>query len=167
MNRARQSAVIQWFCAAALAAVGCAGGTGNPVSPSSSPAGSMVSASFPRGGDLHVTKECSTYTGAAGDVCTITSSNVTEFAVGSTVVYAEAANFSSLSLDSDVVLDVPGPGNNTASGHCQLNLVTGTGRCTFSGGTGKFTHFQGSVNVSHRGGPDYAWDGTYSFDPRD
>ena len=45
------------------------------------------------------------------------------------------------SLDSDVVLDLPGPGNNTAFGHCHLNLATGIGLCTFSGGTGKFTQF--------------------------
>jgi hypothetical protein len=99
-------------------------------------------------------------------VCTITSSNVKEIEVGSKVVYAQAANFSTLSLDSDVVLDLPGPGNNTASGHCHLNLVTGIGLCTFSGGTGKFTHFHASANVSYLGGPDYAWDGTYSFDPQ-
>ena len=114
-----------------------------------------------------MTKECSTYTGHAGDVCTITSSNVEEIEVGSTIVYARDADFSTLSLDSDVVLDPPGPGNNTAFGHCNLILVTGIGLCTFSGGTGKFTHFHGSANVSYLGGPNYAWDGTYSFGPRD
>lgn len=153
----------------ALAAAGCIDGSVNPVSPGAIPAISSLAASpsFPRSGELHVTKECSAYTGAAGDVCTITSSSVSEIAVGSKVVYAQAANFSTLSLDSDVALDVPGPGNNSASGHCQVNLVTGVGLCTFSGGTGKFTHFRGRANVSYLGGPDYAWGGTYSFDPRD
>ena len=169
MRLASQRVFIARFCAAALAAVGCADGSVNPVSPGASPVISSlaVSASFPRSGTLHVTKECSTYTGAAGDVCTVTTSNVKEIAVGSKVVYAQAANLSTLSLDSDVVLDLPGPGNSKASGHCQLNLVTGVGLCTFSGGTGKFTHFRGSANVSYLGGPDYAWRGTYSFDPRD
>ena len=114
-----------------------------------------------------MTKECSAYTGAAGDVCTITSSNVKEIPVGSKVVYAQAANPSALLFDSDVVLDLPGPGTNAAAGHCQLNNLTGVGICTFAGGTGKFTHFRGSANVSYLGGPDYAWDGTYSFDLRD
>jgi hypothetical protein len=66
-----------------------------------------------------------------------------------------------------VVLDPPGPGNNTAFGHCELEFATGVGRCTFSGGTGKFTWFQASVAVSYLGGPNWAWDGTYSFSPRD
>ena len=114
-----------------------------------------------------MTKECSAYTGAAGDVCTITSSHVKEIEVGSKVVYARPANFSTLSLDTDVVLDLPGPGTNAAFGHCQLNLATGVGLCTFSGGTGKFTHFRASANVSYLGGPNFAWNGTYTIDPRD
>ena len=179
MRLAIQYAVLAHFCAAALAAVGCAEGTGNPVSPSASPAvasltaagsdaiDSRLSASFPRSGDLHVTKTCPTYTGAAGDFCTITASNVTKIEVGSRVVYAQAADFSTLSLDSDIVIDLPGLGNNTAFGHCQVDLASGIGHCTFSGGTGKFTQFHGSVNGALLGGPDWAWDGTYSFDRRD
>jgi hypothetical protein len=162
--------VMACFCAAALAAVGCTGGSVNPVSPSASPAVSSLAAtpSFPRSGELHVTKECSTWAGQAGDVCTITSSNLEEIEVGSTVVYAQAANFGTFTLDSDVVLDPPGPGNNTASGHCHLNLVTGIGLCTFSGGTGKFTFFNASVDVSPPSdGVNWHWDGTYSFNPRD
>jgi len=115
-----------------------------------------------------VTKECSAWTGQAGDFCTISSSNLKEIEVGSKVFYARAADFSTLSLDSDIVLDPPGPGNNTASGHCRLNLVTGLGLCTFSGGTGKFTHFAASVNVAPPDdGVNWHWDGTYSFNPRD
>ena len=168
MSPATQRVVIACFSAVALAAVGCADGSVNLVSPSASPAvSSLTATTFPRSGNLHVTKECSTYAGHAGDVCTITSSNVKEIEVGSKIVYARAADFSTLSLDTDVVLDLPGPGNNTGSGHCHLNLATGIGLCTFSGGTGKFTQFHASANVSYLGGPDYAWDGTYSFDPRD
>ena len=170
MSLTMQRLAIGCVCAA-LGAAGCAGGSVNPVSPSASPArsGLAAAASFPRSGDLHVAKTCppSTYTGAAGDFCTVTSSNVTEIEVGSRVVYAQAANFSTLSLDSDVVIDVPGPGNNTAFGHCQVNLATGIGACTFSGGTGKLTQFHGSVNGAFLGGTDWAWDGTFSFDPRD
>jgi hypothetical protein len=180
MSPATQHVVIGCFCTAVLAAVGCADGS-VPVSPSASPAvstltatesgtvGSLVPASFPRRGELHVTKECAAYHGQAGEVCTITSSNLDAIEVGSRVVYAQAADFLSSppSLDSDVVLDLPGPGNNTAFGHCHLNFATNSGLCTFSGGTGKFTQFHASANVSYLGGPDYAWNGTYSFDPRD
>ena len=149
MSLARQRAVIGCFCLAALAAI------------------VRADESFPRSGNLQVTKDCSAYAGRAGDVCTITSSNIEEIEVGTEIVYAQAADLSTLSLDSGVVLDLPGPGNNTAFGHCQVNLVTGLGHCTLSGGTGKFRHFQGSANVSPLGGPNYAWDGTYTFDPRD
>ena len=178
MSLATQRVVIACFCAAALAAVGCADGSVNPVSPSASrrsslaarsgTVGSLASASFPRSGELHVTKECSTWAGQAGDVCTITSSNLDAIEVGSRVVYAQAADFGTFTLDSDVVLDLPGPGNNVAFGHCHLNLMTGIGLCTFSGGTGKFTHFDASVEcVAACGRSQLALDGTYSFSPRD
>jgi len=67
----------------------------------------------------------------------------------STVIYAEAAG--ATGLDSDVVLDLPGPGNNRAFGHCALDFLSLTGVCTFSGGTGKFTFFHARVDVSHAG----------------
>src|SRR4051812_48943325 len=41
-------------------------------------------------------------------------------------------------------------GNNKAFGHCSLAL----GACRFSGGTGNFTWFRGSVDVTHA--PDYS-----------
>jgi hypothetical protein len=167
MRLSTHHVVIACFCAAALAAAGCADGSGNPVSPGASPAASSLAATAsPRSGALHVLKECSAYTGQAGDFCTITSSNVAEIEVGSKVFYAQAADFTIPSLDSDVVLDPPGPGNNTASGHCHLNLATGLGRCTFSGGTGKFTFFNASIDTGLPvDGVHWRWDGTYSFNP--
>jgi hypothetical protein len=118
-----------------------------------------------------VTKVCDgTYNGKAGDFCTITSSNVEAIEVGSKVVYASAADFATLSLDTDVILDPPGPGNNIAFGHCQLSLLTGIGLCTFSGGTGKFTWFSAAAHVSPPTPADplnWHWEGTYSFSPRE
>ena len=124
--------------------------------------------SEPRSGALHVTKECSAYTGLAGSFCTITSSNLKEIKVGSRVVYAKAAG--ATSLDSDVILYPPGRGNNTAFGHVVLVFATGLGTVTFSGGTGKFTRFHASVVVSRVGAPvlkTWRWDGTYSFGGKD
>jgi hypothetical protein len=115
-----------------------------------------------------VTKECTEYTGLAGSFCTITSSNVKAIEVGSRVVYARALG--STTLDSDIVLDTPGPGNNRAFGHCALDLTTGLGLCTFSGGTGKFTGFSATAHASPPTIQDpvnWYWDGTYSFNPRD
>ena len=89
---------------------------------------------------------------------------VLRLAVGSKIVYASALE--GPLLNSNVVLEVR-PGN-TAFGHCTIDLsATPNGVCTFSGGTGQFIHFQASVVVSHLGTVNYAWDGTYSFSPRD
>ena len=121
-----------------------------------------------RSGALHVTKNCRDYHGHAGEVCTITSSNVNAIKSGSRVVYASAVSKPTpgvLVLDSDLVLD--GPGNNSASGHVVLNVLTLTGTVTLSGGTGVFTHFHAAINVACPAFPDCSWDGPYSFSPHD
>ena len=149
----------------ALAAVGCADGPGGPTSPSANAAVSSLSAA-PRSGDLHVTKECTDYSGLAGGFCTISSSNIKAIEVGTKVVYAQP--LVGTLLDSDVVLDPPGSGNNKAFGHCAADLVTGLGLCTFSGGTGVFTGFKATAHVSPpTDGKNWHWDGTYSFVPGD
>jgi hypothetical protein len=156
---------------ASVVITGCDGQPSSSPTAPSAPATiaanhSGAPASSWRSGALQVTKECSAYTGLAGSFCTITSSNLKGIEVGSRVVYAKAAG---ASLDSDVILDPPGPGNNTAFGHCALDFATARGLCTFSGGTGKFTRFHATVAVSHLGepgGPNWAWDGTYSFGDR-
>lgn len=159
---------------ALVMAVGCSGSdVSGPMSPGVHPAirqavAPALSESFPRSGALHVTKECSQYTRLAGGFCTITSSNIKEIEVGSRVVYAIASG--ATVLDSDVVLDPPGPGNNAAFGHVVLALAAGHGTVTLSGGTGKFTHFNATVDVSRVGAralKTWSWDGTYTFDPRD
>jgi hypothetical protein len=124
------------------------------------------------GRDLHVTKECSQDTGAAGDFCTITSSNLAAIKKGSKVFYDQAAGIPNCSkssppgpasglLDSNVVLYV-GTGD-WAVGRCALDLGTGSGLCTFSDGVGQLTGFEARVDVSYLGGANYAWDGAYSF----
>ncbi len=125
------------------------------------PAGS---ASSPRPGALHLTKECSKYTGAAGDYCTIVSSNVDAIKVGSRVYYLAALDGDS--FDGDVML-YAGHGN-AAFGHCKVNYTTATGRCTLTGGVGQFKHFHANVVVSADPTNDVGalWDGTYSFGNR-
>jgi hypothetical protein len=124
-----------------------------------------LSATFPQSGALHVTKECSQYNRLAGGFCTITSSNIREIEVGARVIYASDAV--PPVLDTDVLLDPPGRGNNAAFGHVVLDFVTLRGHVTISGGTGKFTWFEADAVVTHLTGPNWAWDGTYSFSPRD
>jgi hypothetical protein len=115
-----------------------------------------------------VEKECSTYTGQAGDICTITSSTLKQIEPGTRVIYASGASSEGI-LDTDVLLDLPDPGNNAAFGHCSvdLNNIDGTMGCVFSGGTGKFQWFHASVVLSPVAGAVLGWDGTYSFSPRD
>jgi hypothetical protein len=122
-------------------------------------ASSAATESAPRSRALHLTKECSQYTGLADSFCTITSSNVGAITVGSRVVYFQAAG--ATSLDSDIVLLV-GPGDY-ALGHVTLDFATGTGKVTIWGGTGRFASFHAKVAVSALGGPDWAWDGRYRF----
>jgi hypothetical protein len=121
--------------------------------------GSAASGSSAANKPLHVTKECSQYTGLADSFCTITSSNFAAIPAGSRVVYLQGAG--PASLDSDIVLMV-GPGNY-ALGHVTLDFATGTGEVTISGGTRQFTAFRAEVAVSYLGGPNWAWDGTYHF----
>src|SRR5450756_317440 len=147
--------------AALVVAAACSGRDLNqPMSPdgvmSANDRGSSL-ASFPRSGTLNIEKDCSSYALQAGDTCTITKSNLKEIGIGTTIHYLQAAN-PDFTVSSDVVLDPPGPGNNAAFGHCTLSLVTGIGVCMLSGGTGKFTFFQASVDVTPVGGPIYAWD---------
>ena len=123
-----------------------------------------ASAATPRSGILHVTKECSHYSGLAGGYCTITSSNINTIKVGSKVVYASAAGDPIPGLlNSDLVID--GPGSNTAYGHVVLDLATKTGVVAFSGGTGEFSHFRAFIVVRCPVFPDCSWDGPYSFGP--
>jgi hypothetical protein len=128
-------------------------------------AGFAERAGNPRSGALHVTKECSQYLGQAGGFCTITGSNLNAIHAGMKVVYTNAADFITMTLDTDVVLD--GPGNNNAYGHVVLDLHTFTGVITFSGGTGRFRGFHtGDLAVTCApGGSPCAWDGPYSFAP--
>lgn len=125
----------------------------------------IAGSASPRGGELHVTKNCRDYNPlVAGSFCTITSSNLNAIKNHSRVVYASAADLTSGLLDSDLVID--GPGNNDAFGHVALNLVTLSGVVTLSGGTGSFSHFHAEqLVVACPAFPDCSWDGQYSFSP--
>jgi hypothetical protein len=169
--------VLGWVCAGALVTAACGDNAAAPTAPGttltvstasatgpSTPA-LAVAATFPRSGEVHLTKECPEYTGLAGSFCTITASNLKEIEIGSRVIYASAAT--PTAVDSDVVIDPPGPGNNRAFGHVHLDRITRTGVLTLSGGTGKFTWFHAVVDISFVVRPVWHLDGTYSFDPRD
>ena len=120
--------------------------------PSLSMGVASVSASSARNGQLHVVKECfPTYTGHAGDYCTITSSNLAQIPPDSRLYYDQAAGIPTGLLDSNVVLDDMTGNGNRAVGRCTLDLVTLLGLCTFSDGTGNLAGFHARVDVL-RGG---------------
>jgi hypothetical protein len=110
---------------------------------------------------FHLTKECPTsqYQGQIGGYCTVLTSNVAAITVGTKIFYAQAAG--PTSLDSDIIL-YAGAGN-TATGHCALDFAAGLGQCSLSGGTGTLDGIRAQVDVSYRGGVNWAWDGTYRF----
>jgi hypothetical protein len=121
-----------------------------------------AAADSPRSGALHVTKECSQYTGQAGSFCTITSSTLKAIDGGSKVIYLQPAG--AAGLDTDVVL-YTGPGNS-AFGHVTLSPASPSGVVTFSGGTGQFRGFEARVIVTYNPATGlWYWDGTYSFNP--
>jgi hypothetical protein len=119
-----------------------------------------VSASSPRSGELNITKECSKFDKRS--FCSITSSNLRAIEVGTKIIYLQPDAVAT-PAGSDVVLDPPGHGKSVAFGNCSL----AAGRCTFTGGTGKFKWFHADVAVTYLGGVDFAWAGTYSFSRED
>ena len=133
-----------------------------------------ASPSTSRSGDLHVTKACGDIPPGNILFCTITGSNLKLIKSGSRVIYFQDPG--ATSLDSDIVV-VVGPGSY-ALGHVVLDLATGNGVLTLSGGAGPFASFHAKVRVTPPGGAnpaapggvngaDWAWDGWYSFGGHD
>jgi hypothetical protein len=126
-------------------------------------------ASAPRSGILHLTKECSQYTGEAGSFCTVTSSNLNAFPVGTRDVGLGAVGADG-SVDFDIVFDARGA--NAAFGHATICGTCEVGTVTFSGGTGRFKKFQANLvlycpigGIANDGRvDDCRFDGPYSFD---
>jgi hypothetical protein len=121
----------------------------------------LAGSASPRSGDLVVAKECS---GFVNDppYCSITSSNLAAIPEGSRIVYLDPAGLGT-PTGGAVVLDPPGPGNNTAFGTCFLG--SNPMHCEFTGGTGRFTWFHARVVVTVDNEGLWHWAGTYSFTP--
>jgi hypothetical protein len=119
-----------------------------------------LASATPRSGTLKVDKECSGFTGLPGSFCTFYASNVGWAPVDTNILYLQPDQ-----NPTDVILDPPGPGNNKAFGSCDLPDGF-NGVCTFTGGTGKFTHFHATITVTYLGGLNFHWEGPYSFSPK-
>jgi hypothetical protein len=122
-------------------------------------AGLLPLSAFAGSGTLHVVKECSEYTGAAGAFCTITESNLGSLPAGSKVVYADAA-LPDNGLDTDI--EITTPGGDMVRGHVVLDGKTETGTVVLSGGTGALAALTADLKVAPMEAPKYSWDGAYS-----
>ncbi|MGZ5295581.1 MAG: hypothetical protein ACXWEJ_06885 [Actinomycetota bacterium] len=111
---------------------------------------------------LHITKECSGFTGQAGSFCTITGSNLTAIPVGTKVFYTGPEISDPNFLGSRVVAKV-GHGNR-AFGFCSAIYQPYHGVCTFWRGVGTLHGFHASVDVTLDADGVFHWDGTYLFD---
>lgn len=111
-------------------------------------------------GTLEIKKACSKYTGEAGSFCMIIASNCDAIAVGSKIVYKEAAA-SDGGLDTDVVITTPS--GDSGYGHVVLDGKTETGTVTLTGGTGQLEKLEGKLVVAPLDKPNYSWSGPYSY----
>ena len=111
-------------------------------------------------GTLHLTKECSEYTGEAGSFCTVTSSTFELIPIGSKVVYAGTIAADG-GIDTDIVINTPN--GNTANGHVVLDGATQIGTVTLSGGTGALANLTADLAGTPLPDPSYRWDGPYSY----
>ena len=80
---------------------------------------SSATHSKPRSGPLHITKECGEYHGAAGEFCTIQSSNIRAIKPGMRVIYLEPLGDDGV-LDTDIVLS-SGPGRARSATSCSTS----------------------------------------------
>ena len=128
-------------------------------------------ASSPRSGILHLTKECSQYTGEAGSFCTITSSNLNAIPVGTKDVAVDAAGADgSLDLTWSSTPGVP-------TRHSVISSFAGhakSARSPSTAGQAQFKKFHANLvlycpigGIAHDGRVDACrLDGPYSFDTK-
>ena len=122
-----------------------------------------VTASTPN--TLTIVKDCTVgFTGKVGGYCTITESNLAAIPAGSRVNYYGPVVGSSVFISSSAVIS--NGAANTATGYCQVDLLSGEGLCTFWKGTGTLTGFHAVINGSAESAPRYHWDGRYYFTGR-
>ena len=124
-----------------------------------------------RSGQLHILKDCGTFTGVPGSsFCTIVNSNLPELPAGTKIYYdqitagptAGTAGY----LDSNVFVYISE--SQWAVGRCTVPNDNKPGLCTLSDGLGPLAGFSARIVVTFKPGGDgalYAWDGPYRFNP--
>jgi hypothetical protein len=112
---------------------------------------------------IHLTKDCSTYTGENPSLCMIAGSDMAAIPVGSKVWYQGPVLTNVYFLSSNILLEAPT--GATATGYCifDAHATDATGICTFWSGTGALTGFTSIVDVTIDAAHIWHWDGVYYF----
>jgi hypothetical protein len=131
-----------------------------------------ASAQNGRTGQLHIVKDCGSFSGVPGNsFCTIVSSNLNELPTGSQIYYDQVTGGPAAGMgfvDSNIFVYVK-PGQ-WAVGRCTIGYDGNPGVCTLLDGAGALAHITARVVVTYKPGGDgalYAWDGPYTFNPSD
>jgi hypothetical protein len=130
-----------------------------------------ASAQYGRNGQLHIVKDCETWSGIPGSTyCEITWSNIPQLPPGTRIYYNQITDGPTAGpgfLDSNIFVYV----NNRrwAVGRCTTrNDDKEPGLCTLSDGVGSLAGLSARIEVTKQSGGSgylYAWNGTYRFEP--
>jgi hypothetical protein len=133
--------------------------------------GSPASAESGRDGQLHIVKDCDTWSETPGLIyCHIVDSNLPELPPGTRIYYNQVAGGPTAGpgfLDSNIFVYV----NNRrwAVGRCTTrNDDNEPGLCTLSDGVGSLAGVSARIEVTKQPGGSgslYAWNGIYRFEP--
>ena len=114
---------------------------------------------------LHITKECSEFTGETPSFCTITVSDLAAIPVGGQGHVPGDPRSTRTELHREQPC---GPSCRTRQPGVWLlpedRRARTTGRATFWRGTESSSGFHASVDVTYVSGADFDWDGTYVFE---
>jgi len=132
--------------------------------------GSAASAESGRDGQLHIVKDCDTWSGIPGSTyCHIVDSNIPQLPPGTRIYYNQITDGPTAGpqgfLDSNVFVYVKE--RRWAVGRCTVNNNDGSGLCTLSDGVGSLAGFSARIVVTYTPREDrpflYTWNGTYNF----
>jgi hypothetical protein len=112
---------------------------------------------------IHITKDCSAYTGENPSLCVIAASDMAAIPVGTKIWYQGPVLTNVYFLSSNILLEAPT--GATSTGYCifDAHATDATGICTFWSGTGALTGFTSVVDVTIDASHLWHWDGVYYF----
>lgn len=122
-----------------------------------------VATAAPATREIHLVKDCSTYTGDNPSLCTISGSDLGAIPVGTKVWYRGPVLTNVYFLSSNVTLEEDD--GSAATGYCifDARATESTGLCTFWAGTGALTGFTAILHVTIDDVGVWHLDGEYYF----